>query len=315
MSNWLKKYRATSYDDFITDDLTKQRLQKIDRTHKFQNLIISGPCGVGKSNLVSIILNHVLGKHMKSMSIILLSFHDRGMKAINDLEMFCKKKIDSAAIFKYKIIVFEDIENVTYKSQNLINNLMEKYKSSIRFIFSCRNYYDVIESIQSKTNIIKLNTLDNDQILHRLKTICLKEQISYDKSSLDYITYLSNGDIRIAINNLNIVCQIFKEIKLEYIYKICYKPNTNDILFIISNCLTKNYSASLDKIDHLIKFGYFPLDLMTSMLHIIRYNETIFENASDKMKFIEIITFYIYKCSKSVNSNILLTSLIIELSN
>lgn len=315
MNNWLKKYRATSYDDFITDDLIKQRLKKIDRKNKFQNLIISGPCGVGKSNLVSIILNNVLGKHTKSMSMLLFSFHDRGMKAINDLEMFCKKKIDSNSPFPYKIIVFEDIENVTYKSQNMINNLMEKYKTSIRFIFTCRNYYDVIESIQSKTNIIKLNVLDNEQIVSRLQTICTKENIPYDESSLEYLTQLSNGDIRFAINNLILVCQIFKEIKLEHIYKICYKPNTNDILFIISSCLNKCYSESLDRIDQLIQFGYFPLDIMTSMLHVIRYRESIFPDISIKMKFIEIITYYIYKCSKSVNSNILLTSLIVELSN
>ena len=46
---------------------------------------------------------------------------------------FCKKKTTN-----YKLVILDEADSITPKAQNLLNNIIEEFKDTTRFIFICK---------------------------------------------------------------------------------------------------------------------------------------------------------------------------------
>ena len=99
---------------------------------------------------------------------------------------------------QHKIVLLDEADNMTKKAQQLINNLMEKYRKTTSFAFTCNNSSDIIESIQSRCIILRYKRLDNKKVHERIKYICDNEKIKYTDKGLSSIILTSEGDMRQA---------------------------------------------------------------------------------------------------------------------
>lgn len=313
---WIEKYRPKNIEDLILDDILLKKIKKIINDKNMPNLIITGIPGIGKTTTIKCIVSKLYGKYIKDVVLELNASDDRGIKAVQEtITNFCKKKIDlgeNNGYIKHKIIILDEADNMTQKAQIFISVLMDKYHNSTRFAFTCNNSADIIEGIQSRCDIMRYMRLNVKQILTRLKYICKKENVEYEENALEILASISQGDIRNAINNLQLVYNCYNEIIEEYIYTICDKPQPTIINNIFDACVEKNYKKAIKYFIDLKNQGFMESDIILNMIYMIRNNKT---NLNEKYKilFLDKICYSAFIISKGFDGTTQLTSCIAKL--
>jgi replication factor C subunit 2/4 len=316
---WIEKYRPKVLEELILDSNTMLKISKIIADKDMPDMIATGVPGIGKTTTIRCIARGLFGKHANEAVLELNASDDRGIKAVQDtIKTFCKKKLDlnqggEKKYAEHKIIILDEADNMTSKAQHLINTLMEKYHKTTRFAFTCNSSSDIIEAIQSRCLIFRYFRLNEKQVIDRLKVICERENISYDHDALVAIATISDGDMRKAINSLQLTYNAYNEIFTDYVYKVCDKPQPTIMKKIFSHCLKRDHVAAMQMMINLKESGYSGSDIVLGMLSTLKLSS--FEDIDERIK-IELIarickTAYII--SKGVDTILQLSSLIANL--
>jgi replication factor C subunit 2/4 len=235
------------------------------------------------------------------MLLELNASNNRTLDFINTtVAYFCKKKLSSNTD-KQKLIIFDEADNITKKAQNLLANLMEEHAYNTSFAFTCNESGKIIESIQSRCIILRYVPMTSENIKKRLTMICQKENISYDDEGLSAINFISQGDVRQAINNLEATYHGYKTVTDENVYKLCYHPHPKIVVEIIKECVNMNIIKGIEYIHELKNCGYCTNDILQTLLNSLR---EIKIDEDIRINFIKIISDAYINVSEGVDSNL-----------
>ena len=267
---WVEKYRPSKLSDVILDNLTKQKMINFLEKEEVSNMIITGHPGTGKTSTILCLAKQIYKSNYNDDVIEYNASDNRGLETINNsIIYFCKKKSSS----KKKLVILDEADNITKKAQNTLCNLMEMFKDTTKFALTCNEYFKLIEGIQTRCLIIRYNSLPNIFIKDRLKYICKEEKIKFTEDGLDAIIFISQGDIRQAINCLESTFFGFKKITYQNIYKICEVPSHIDIRNLIFLCRDSNLRNIIDKILKIKNEGYCNNDILLTIINVLKYIE------------------------------------------
>jgi replication factor C subunit 2/4 len=317
---WIEKYRPRTIDDIILDDNMMVKIKQIIEKKDMPNIIITGVPGIGKTTTIRCIARGLYGKHVNDAVLEINASDDRGIKAVQETIMnFCKKKMDvnnkthdTEKYAEHKIIILDEADNMTEKAQNQINNLMEKFHKTTRFAITCNTSSDINESIQSRCIILRYVRLTNEQVIRRLKIICDIEKVEYEEESLQAIAFISQGDIRAAVNNLQLVYNGYGQLTVDYVYTVCGKPQPVIIKKIFSHCHNKNFAEALKITMSLKEKGFSESDIVLTMLNVLKLPDLGIDEAT-KIKFMNTISNSAYIISKGIDNPVQLTACIAKL--
>ena len=79
---------------------------------------------------------------------------------------------------------------------------MDKYKHNVNFISSCTNIQKVIDSLQSRTIIVKIHPITYTCLHQIITKISLKEALNFSHESQELLLHICNNSIRILLNYL-----------------------------------------------------------------------------------------------------------------
>ena len=312
---WIEKYRPKNITELCCDKNTRNKLNKFIEDKNMPNIIITGIPGIGKTTTILCLAEKLLGKYIRQGVLELNASDDRGIKGVQDsIIYFCKKKLDleSDEYCKHKIVLLDEADNMTKKAQQLINNLMEKYKNT-RFAFTCNNSAEIIEAIQSRCIIFRYKRLSNKKILNRLKTICEQEKVPFNDQGLDAIITISQGDMRQAINNLQLIFNGFQFINEENVFKLCDRPHPLIIKNIFMACREKNISKALIYLQELRNNGFSSSDISISMIETIKTTKQDEISEKIKINFMNEISKTCLIISSGIDSALQLTGCICKM--
>ena len=267
---WVEKYRPNSISDLILDDMTNMRIKKMIDKKQLSNMIMTGSSGTGKTSSILCLAKHILQDSYKDAVLELNASDNRGLDTINNsIIHFCRKKV-SLDKGLHKLIILDEADNITKKAQYALTNLMEKFRNTTKFAFTCNNSNKIVESIQTRCIILRYNHIKNNSIIDRLKKICKKEKIDYTISGLNTIAFISQGDVRKAINYLESTYYGFNKITVDNIYKICEKPPQVQITNIINQCISGNLQDAIKDTLSLKKTGYSNNDILKTIIDVLK---------------------------------------------
>lgn len=315
---WAEKYRPNKLDDILLDEIVYKKINIIFSDKDIPNLLITGPSGVGKTTLVYCIIKTLFGGYTNQGVFELNASDERGIKSVQEtIKFFCKKKVDYGKdvdkLPKHKIVILDEADNISSKAQHLINILMEEYLGKTRFILTCNYTSKIVEAIQSRCSIIKLHEPSPDKIMSRLKYICKKENVVYNKNAIFSIAEYSRGDVRGAINNLQLIALDNTSIDNNYVNDFFDKNIYKQIDKLLIHCLEGKIIKSLNIIHNIKNDGYSILDIMQTIFQRLKNKSFNKIDEHNKIKFLDIISLSLYYIGKGLDNDIQLSACISEM--
>jgi len=197
---WVEKYRPKTFDDIVLDPLNKQLLENIIETEHFPNLLFYGPPGTGKTtSIINMVKTYQEKKNNKNLMIHLNASDERGIDIIrNQINTF----VTSKSLFSngMKFVILDEVDYMTKNAQMALRNLLQNYKSNVRFCLICNYISRIDESLQNEFVRLRFNQLPQSEIIKFLSIINQEENLNFSDENLELIQRLFNSDIRSMIN-------------------------------------------------------------------------------------------------------------------
>lgn len=115
-----------------------------------------------------------------------------------------------------KIVILDEADSMTLAAQQSLRRIMEQFSETTRFAFAVNDLSKMLEAIQSRCGVLHFKKLSDDDIIKRLITVCKQEGVKAEYSGLEAIAFTSNGDMRPALNHLQV--PIANALKMEEMF-------------------------------------------------------------------------------------------------
>ncbi|WP_423219342.1 replication-associated recombination protein A [Clostridium lundense] len=172
-------------------------LNRIISSGKITNMIFYGPPGVGKTTVASIIAKKA-NKTFYKLNATNASLSDI-KNIISDL--------DGLMGIKGALLYLDEIQNFNKKQQQSLLEFMENGKITLIASTTENPYHYIYKAILSRSTIFEFKSLTKEDIawgikraLGILETEFENKKIQFTKESIEYIAEVSNGDLRKALN-------------------------------------------------------------------------------------------------------------------
>jgi replication factor C subunit 2/4 len=290
---FIDKFQPIFFKDFEIDNKIIDILKTLINMDNL-NILFIGDMASGKTSLLNAIIKEYYdGNNQKQYEENVLYINSLKEQGINyyrsDVKTFCQTC--SSIKNKKKIVVLDDIDIINEQSQQVFRNCIDKFSHNVHFISSCSNTQKVIESLQSRFIIIKINPLKRENLHKILLKIKASENIEIDAAAEEFILDISNSAAKILLNYMEKFKLLNQKITYELAVQLC--TNISFLTFEEYNTLLKN-----NKLDEAIKLiyqiydkGYSVMDILDSYFLFIKSTKNITED--QKYNIIPFICKYI----------------------
>lgn len=287
----LYKYEPKQLADFAHDKQTIAFIKAMIDINNL-NMLLFGPSGVGKTVLLNaIVWEYYNGKVNKDNILYINNLNEQGIAYYrNEMKIFCQ----SSSLIKNrkKLIIIDDLDTINEQGQQVFRSTLDKYSNNVHCIASCNNTLKVIDSLQSRMNIIKINPLHKTNLQQIIQHICLKEEIHLTKEVEDYIINISNNSIRIIANYLEKFKLIALPITLDNAISVCTNISFKEFDLYTTYCKQEqDLKAAIKVFSTIFERGYSVMDILDNYFMYVKMTDLLTEE--EKYQLIPYICKYI----------------------
>lgn len=198
------RLRPQSIDDMIGQShiIGKGKvLNKIIENQYIPNMILYGPPGTGKTTLANIIANTTGKKYVKLNAV------NCGVKEIKEVIDATKRDL----FYNGLILMLDEIQALNKKQQQSLLEVIEEGFVTLIASTADNPYFVIYKAILSRSSIFEFKSIEKEDILNglkrakdKLKTLYAYETINVEDKALEYIAQTCNGDMRTALNKLEL---------------------------------------------------------------------------------------------------------------
>jgi DNA polymerase III delta prime subunit len=258
------------------------------------NILLIGGIASGKTSLLNALIReyyfNIPPKEYEQNILYINSLKEQGINYYRtDVKIFCQTCSNYKG--KKKFVILDDIDLINEQSQQVFRNCIDKFSHNVNFISSCSNTQKVIESLQSRLNIIKIKCLKKENIISIINNIQQIENIDIDEDAKEFIVNISNNTIKVVINYMEKFKLLGQKITLNLAIQLCstisfliFEEYTN---FILSKQLLEAIYLLYD----IYEKGYSVMDILDNYFIFVKTTQILSEEY--KYKIIPFICKYI----------------------
>lgn len=180
-----------------------QLLRKLIEEDKVPSMILQGPPASGKTSLALIIYNMTKAEFVRLNAVSV---------TVSELRAIITKAKDNLKYYKKRTIVF--IDEIHAMKSNVQMALLPVVEDGTIILIGATTEsiaHEIIPPLSSRCKIYTLKSLDKSDIITLLNSALLdcergfgEKGLSINKDALEYLADICNGDIRSALNSLEI---------------------------------------------------------------------------------------------------------------
>jgi replication factor C small subunit len=308
---WVEKYRPKRLSEVIGQTEIVKRLQTYSETKNMPHLLFSGPAGVGKTTSAVALANELYGEGFGRNFLELNASDSRGIDVVRgQIKDFARTMAFDS---HFKIIFLDEADALTSDAQQALRRTMEKYTKTTRFCLSCNYSSKIIEPIQSRCVVFRFKPLTSKETENALEGISKKEGLQLEETGLKAIEYVSQGDLRKAINVLQAAAGVNKKISEDNVFSVSSRARPEEIKQMIHAALNGKFLEAREKLDFLLfEHGMSGEDII---LQLYRETMEMPENelpSKTKIELVDIIGEYNFRMVEGANERIQLEALLAQ---
>jgi replication factor C small subunit len=266
---WIEKYRPKKLDEVLGQSVVTERLRSYTQQKNIPHLLFSGPPGTGKTTAATVLAREFYGEDWRENFLELNASDDRGIKMVRETVKDYSRILPNNSL-GFKILFLDEADYMTDEAQAALRRTMENFTRTTRFILSCNYSSKIIEPIQSRTAIFRFKAIPAEAVVSALGEILKKEGVEYEKKSLDVIAELSYGDMRKAINMLQVAATYSPKITVNSIYEAAGLVHKDWAIQVLSLALKGDISKARAMLeDAVIKQGISGQDVVEQFHRVV----------------------------------------------
>lgn len=272
---WLEKHRPELLSDIVGNRVIISKLKDLSREENIKSMIFSGPPGCGKTTAILALCREVLGANFKNATLELNASDERGIDVIREkVKEFAERKVTLPS-GQHKVVILDEADSLTEAAQQALRMIISDYSDTTRFVFSCNDSSKIIEPIQSRCAVLRFSRLSDEEISSYIGVVAHKEGIEVEKSGLEALVFIAEGDMRNAINNLQAVAVSSRGITKEAVFAVCDVPKLGLIKEMFINASRGNLEAALRSFGLLWAENHCVHDVITYMGRVLEKMDEI----------------------------------------
>lgn len=245
------KYRPTTFDDVIGQDIIVRILKQQVEIDKYSNVYgFSGPTGVGKTTIARIFAEAINKGHGAPIEIDGAS--NNGVDSIREI---VKRANERSLDSKYKIFIIDECHMITTAGWNAFLKALEEPPKYTIFMFATTDPHKVPDTIKNRMMRFNLTRISPELIEGRLKYICEREDFINCGDACKYISRISDGSLRNAIAKLEKSSKLSKDLTIENVYKSLGNFPYKMMFDLVNSFVDQNESKVIEIVEGLYNDG------------------------------------------------------------
>ncbi|HUD06802.1 MAG TPA: DNA polymerase III subunit gamma/tau [Candidatus Saccharimonadales bacterium] len=254
-----RKYRSKSLAEVLGQEhITKTLSQALKNGQISHAYLFTGPRGVGKTSVARILAHAVnnLPYDSDSEHLDIIEIDAASNRRIDEIRELRQRVNVAPTSAKYKVYIIDEAHMLTKEAFNALLKTLEEPPEHVIFILATTEAHKVPETISSRTQQFKFQTIPNSDLRAGLSDIAKKEKIEIDPQALELVVEAGRGSFRDSISLLDQASSDGKKITSDVVESILGLAPTKAIDEVVEAVSSGSAKDLMDQITKISESGY-----------------------------------------------------------
>lgn len=246
MELWVNKYKPKRASEILSQGSALSATEAwLSSWKPGKALLIAGPAGTGKT-----LIAETVASERGWMLMQVNASDERNSEAVE--RTLTEVSRNQPLFHSGKIILIDEVDSLSAGDRGGIQAIVRIVKASRFPIIVTANdpYLAKLQPLRSYAKIVKLSKVDVRSVEKRLREICEAEHVEIAGDVLKNLARWSSGDMRSAINDLQMMCEGRKEISERDFEALGFRERESNVFSVLPIVFrSKNITAAKNAIN------------------------------------------------------------------